>query len=300
MKDISVKYPKQWQLVEKILQSTYKIPAEISAEETGNGVNRNVYFVCNNPGDEWIELPSVTPNQIKSARQIKRMLTGCLDSAVCSYPTFSGTEQNYLRCLIAQISAATHISPKGYFKADYDIKHSDDESEEEASDDETEISKIIIIIILMNIKSKILSFLCPSDNNRPVKENPKYKSMSLQKLLLLENWVHHKPYILKQGRVSWLNINVLNNKKKIKDNDDDADDYDDESNAESDIDAAETDESFNEINPELQVPLFTSCSNDVTNGEFALWNIKMRNLERPFVVVESNLWPGAFSFAKGR
>lgn len=121
--------------------------------------------------------------------------------------------------------------------------------------------------------------------------------MSLQKLLLLENWVHHKPYILKQGRVSWLNVKVLENKNEIKD---DVDDDDGESNEDSDIDAAEADENVNEINPELQLPLFTSCSSDITSDEFALWNIKMRNSESPIVVVKSNLWPGAFSFAKGR
>lgn len=121
--------------------------------------------------------------------------------------------------------------------------------------------------------------------------------MSLQKLLLLENWVHHKPYILKQGRVSWLNVKVLENKNEIKDNDDDDDG---ESNEDSDIDAAEADENVNEINPELQLPLFTSCSSDITSDEFALWNIKLRNSESPIVVVKSNLWPGAFSFAKGR
>lgn len=121
--------------------------------------------------------------------------------------------------------------------------------------------------------------------------------MSLQKLMLLENWVHHKPYILKQGRVSWLNV-----KKDIKDIDDDNDDDvdDGESNVDSDIDAAEADENVNEINPELQLPLFTSCSTDITSDEFALWNIKIRNSESPIVVVKSNLWPGAFSFAKGR
>lgn len=116
--------------------------------------------------------------------------------------------------------------------------------------------------------------------------------------MLLENWVHHKPYILKQGRVSWLNVKVLENKKDIKDVDDEFNDG--ESNVESDIDAAEADENVNEINPELQLPLFTSCSSDITSNEFALWNIKIRNSESPIVVVKSNLWPGAFSFAKGR
>lgn len=153
-KEMSQKYPKQWQFVEKTPQSTYKKPIEISAEETGSGVNRNVYFVCNHLGDDWIELPSVTPCQIKAARQIKKILTGCLDSEICSYPIFPGTELNYLRCMIARISAATHISPKGFFKANFNIKHSDDESDEDVSDDESEIGKLIRITL--QIKSSCL------------------------------------------------------------------------------------------------------------------------------------------------
>ena len=158
VKEISEKYPKQWQFVENTPQSTYKKPTEISAEETGSGVNRNVYFVCNNPGDNWIELPPVTPSQIKASRHIKKILTGCLDSKICSYPIFPGTELNYLRCLIARISAATHISPRGFFKADFNMKHSDDESEEEDSDNESEIGKIIRITLQINLSCHVLSF----------------------------------------------------------------------------------------------------------------------------------------------
>lgn len=140
-KEISVKYPKQWQFVEKTPQSTYKRPTDISAEETGSGINRHVYFVCNNPGDDWIELPPVTPCQIKAARHINKILTGCLESEISSYPIFPGTELNYLRCMIARISSATHISPKGYFKAVFNNKHSEDDSDED-SDNESEIGKI--------------------------------------------------------------------------------------------------------------------------------------------------------------
>lgn len=145
-KEISVKYPKQWQFVEKTPpQSTYKRPTDISAEETGSGINRHVYFVCNNPGDDWIELPPVTPSQIKAARHIKKLLTGCLASDISSYPLFPGTELNYLRCMIARISAATHISPKGYFKA---VFKEDESEEEEDSDNESEIGKNIVRITL--------------------------------------------------------------------------------------------------------------------------------------------------------
>lgn len=147
----SEKYPKQWQFVKETPQSTYKKPLEISAEETGSGVNRNVYFVCNHLGDEWIELPSVTPSQIKASRQIKKILTGCLDSEICSYPIFPGTEINYLRCMIARISAGTHISPRGFFKADFNVKYSDDESDDDVSEDESEIGELIRITLEINV-----------------------------------------------------------------------------------------------------------------------------------------------------
>lgn len=32
-----------------------------------------------------------------------------------SFPSFPGTEKNYLRAQIARISASTHISPVGFF-----------------------------------------------------------------------------------------------------------------------------------------------------------------------------------------
>lgn len=34
---------------------------------------------------------------------------------VLTYPTFPGTEKNYLRAQIARISAATQISPLGFY-----------------------------------------------------------------------------------------------------------------------------------------------------------------------------------------
>jgi radial spoke head protein 4/6 len=44
---------------------------------------------------------------------------------ILSYPPFRGNESNYLRAQIARISAATHISPVGYYQFD------EEETEEE-------------------------------------------------------------------------------------------------------------------------------------------------------------------------
>lgn len=56
-------------------------------------------------GEDWIQLPDVTPKQIRVARQIYKSLTGYLDHPVITYPDFPGCEINYLRAQIARISA---------------------------------------------------------------------------------------------------------------------------------------------------------------------------------------------------
>ena len=62
----------------------WKDPVIVPAESIGIGVNRNVYYVCNSPGiDDWIELPSVTPQQIVAARHIVRVFTGDPETPVC-------------------------------------------------------------------------------------------------------------------------------------------------------------------------------------------------------------------------
>lgn len=44
--------------------------------EEGVGTNANVYWYCHRPGDQCKKLPPVTPLQIKTARQLKKYLTG--------------------------------------------------------------------------------------------------------------------------------------------------------------------------------------------------------------------------------
>lgn len=46
-----------------------------------------------------------------------------------SYPPFPGNESNYLRAMVARISAATHISPQGY----YIFEEDEDEEIDEGS-----------------------------------------------------------------------------------------------------------------------------------------------------------------------
>lgn len=105
---------------------------DIPAENSGSGLNRKTYFVCNNLGDEWIELPKVTPQQIQASRKIRKYFTGDLKAEVYAWPIFPGMEKHYLRAIIARITAGTYVSPIGYYR----IGAGDDEEEEEADEEE--------------------------------------------------------------------------------------------------------------------------------------------------------------------
>jgi radial spoke head protein 4A len=155
--------------------STWKPPMVIPTEDRGAGANKNVYFVCNRPGDEWVRLPDVTPAQLTCARKIRKMFTGDLTTKICSYPPFPGDESNYLRAQIARISAGTHISPLGYYQFD-----EEDEGEEEDEEGKTDFI-----------------------------ENPEFEGIPVRDLAdpSLANWVHHVLHILPQGRTSWYNTN---------------------------------------------------------------------------------------------
>lgn len=86
-------------------------------QRTGEGPNKFTYFVTPAIGQAWTKLPNVTPHQIIVARQIRRFLSGDLSAAVSGHPPFPGNESNYLRALVALISAGTAIAPSGVFTA---------------------------------------------------------------------------------------------------------------------------------------------------------------------------------------
>lgn len=116
--------------------SLYQRPKDIPSELTGAGVNRKSYFVCNILGEEWRELPNVTPQQLAVSRKITKYFTGDLNAKIWSYPKFHGEERHYLRATIARITASTYVSPTGYFHID-----KSEEEEEEEEPDEEEIVK---------------------------------------------------------------------------------------------------------------------------------------------------------------
>ncbi|XP_036272236.1 radial spoke head protein 6 homolog A isoform X1 [Pipistrellus kuhlii] len=151
----------------------WRPPPVIPREESRSGANKYLYFVCNEPGRPWARLPHVTPAQIVQARKIKKFLTGFLDAPVVSYPPFPGNEANYLRAQIARISAATHISPLGFYQ--FNEEEGDEEEEGGAGRDSFE-------------------------------ENPDFEGLPVFELVdSMANWVHHMQHILPQGRCTWVN-----------------------------------------------------------------------------------------------
>ncbi|XP_061170080.1 radial spoke head protein 6 homolog A-like [Saccostrea echinata] len=154
----------------------YKPPPRIPCESLGTGLNKHIYFVCNEPGLLWTRLPHINPAQIVIARKIRHFFTGDLNEHIVSHPPFPGLEKNYLRAQIARISAATTVSPIGYFRFD------DNEEEEDAEESGTNGRNNCII-------------------------DQEFEGMPLRDLCdpTGQTWCHHMQSILPQGRNTWHN-----------------------------------------------------------------------------------------------
>ncbi|CAH2983559.1 unnamed protein product [Chilo suppressalis] len=159
--------------------STWQPTPPVPVERPGQGVNKKVYWVCSQPGEPWVCLPDVTPQQLVVARLTARCMTGDLDAEVITFPPFEGTERNYLRAQLARLAAATAVSPQGFFTYGSGEEEEDIDLEEGAGDME-------------------------------FNPNPFYQGHTLKDLLdpNLTYWVHHGRHILKQGRTIWWNPNA--------------------------------------------------------------------------------------------
>ncbi|XP_041969364.1 radial spoke head protein 6 homolog A [Aricia agestis] len=155
---------------------THVPPPRIPPERPGQGVNKKVFYACNSPGDEWVRLPDVTPDQIRVARQTIRCMTGDLDAEVISFPVFSGCERNFLRAQLARVQAATAVSPHGFYTFGSGEEEEDIDMAEDMGD---------------------LEF----------NPNAFYEGHTLRDLAdpALTSWVHHGRHILQQGRTIWWN-----------------------------------------------------------------------------------------------
>lgn len=143
---------------EKEDKATKKEPRGVSGS-----INEFVYYVTNSLEGEWTELPDVLPEQIVTARKMCRFFTGNVNAPVKGYPRFPWPECSFLRAQIARISAATTISPKGFFTM-----------EEPEGDDE--------------------------DAPEEMKADPEFEALGAEDLATTEGWAHHRSHILKMGR----------------------------------------------------------------------------------------------------
>lgn len=137
--------------------------------ETNTGANKHWYWVCNDPSKPWTKLPAVKPHHIVTARKIKKVFSGNLAQAVHSYPPFNGNEGNLLRAQIARISAATQISPVGYFTF----------PEEEPEDD---------------------------DGAQTIETVQDFEGVAMEELGKTAAWAHHSSALLPQGRCLWYSV----------------------------------------------------------------------------------------------
>lgn len=96
-----------------------RIGGDVGQEDQwGTGINQRTYFVCHCLGDEWIELPKLTLNEIEISQKIRKYFTGDLNATIRSNPKFSGNEGNLLRANIQRITTETYAAPMGYYAVD--------------------------------------------------------------------------------------------------------------------------------------------------------------------------------------
>lgn len=124
------------------------------------------------------------------------------------------------------------------------------------------------------------------NNDKPTSLDPGYEPIGGKELLLPQSWVHYRPNILKQGRVNWFNPKDL----EVKD--------EGEEEEEEEVEDEQTALGEEE---ELGPTLLTPCSEDT--WKWLPWTIRQAQTYNPsqsMVVIRSNVWPGAFSFAQLR
>jgi len=134
----------------------------VPQEESGSGCNKFKYWVCNELGEAWVELPAAQPAAIVASRAIKKHFTGKLDAPVVVHPPFPGSERDYLRAQIARILHSTYVAPGGMFSFDED------------SDAEP----------------------------KPIAPTEEWEAPAPEDMLDPAAWVHYYSTILKVGRVS--------------------------------------------------------------------------------------------------
>ncbi|XP_068148118.1 radial spoke head protein 6 homolog A [Drosophila tropicalis] len=269
---------------------------DIPPEYIGLGCNRYSYFVVNSLYDDWIELPIVTPRQIVVSRQIKKFFTGDLEADVISYPCFPGKEKHYLRAMIARITAGTYVAPQGYYrrmtkreKRLFEGNEVDEEEEEEEEEDfEGEEDTI-------------------DDNDVMLLKNERYEMEPLGSLETPIAWVHVRSNILNQGRVVWFDEEKAQKDRekalaqflKMRLMEEMGEDMEEEE-AEEEEEGDEEGMLDSLIQPETGPNILSSCGSDRRDEVPQPWLVRLTskytNQKERMLVMQSNVWPGAFTF----
>jgi len=59
--------------------------------------------VTNSVFGDWVELPVISPRDVRESRRIKHVFTGDLNAKIYSSPPFSNTEQYLLKAMLARM-----------------------------------------------------------------------------------------------------------------------------------------------------------------------------------------------------
>ncbi|XP_068449401.1 radial spoke head protein 4 homolog A [Clinocottus analis] len=101
----------------------------------------------------------------------------------------------------------------------------------------------------------------------------------------LSTWVHHVEHILQQGRCTWVNLAMKSGE---------------ESNEEGE---SEEKEELDEPEPEVGPLLYTPLSEDAEMFNVIPWTSNLSSTltsQHAVAVQRSNLWPGAYAYARGK
>ncbi|CAI9729709.1 Hypothetical predicted protein [Octopus vulgaris] len=116
-------------------------------------------------------------------------------------------------------------------------------------------------------------------------ENIDFDGLTMRELCeSLSNWVHHTLHILPQGRCKWFNATA-------------------KTEEEVEEDEEEEREEMEEPQPEIGPPLLTPLSEDISLSGIIPWTLSASSSIIPqyaVAVLQSNLWPGAYTFSTSR
>lgn len=285
-----LKCPLEYPTIPQVRRESFK-------DKYCHDLNRSVYFVKNSIvtnefNDDWIELPAVSQHQIRASRDIFKYFTGELDAHVSASPLFPGREENYLRAMIARISASTQIAPRGAYKMSSTIlsNHATQDLREE-------------------IENPPMTIIIPC-------RDVNFKPMRTDQLMETKSWVHLQPFIFEHGDTrplidenTTLQSECVDDKEqkkatdataaKLKDNAKVAKGKSDQKAADKKA-AAAADTRSDKLDDSNT---FKSCSDDACKNHSSVWSMLkpavMIDSMKNIVLVKSNIWHGAFAFASG-